>query len=708
MKTSLLSLFLLISPFIFSNQGGPDAFGYTWKDSNEPNGPAYSWFDISVIGSQLTGFGDDNFIGPKPLGGPFTYYWYTVDKCWIGSNGYISFQPGNLAANFPNIPNPTGVNDYITGLMADLNFLGTNNPGKVYYYTGTDTFCISFVSVPFWSPNPPYYTGSNTFQILLIRSDSSIVVNFQTISGMTQSNVRVGIENNIGNMGLQAASSLVPNNYTIKYYYPSSSALQITDAGAAWNNNANNGGMFLPALGSPFNLRSNIKNMGNTNIPGVTVDAKVRYLNNSVVVSNSANTNALNPGQDTTIVHSTALNPPSAATLKFITRVSGVTGDTIPVNDSITQEIVTVDTTQNTIRLSYTNNHLNPITGSISWNGGAGGVGMYFKPPTYPARVTATNFMLASNTTSQYAFYAKIYDDDGPAGTPGTLLDSVAVLSSQVSTMTVITVPVSSNIVIASGGVYVLWDMGGNGVAIATDNSIPISRHSYEVFANIWSTYRDYQTTDFFIGLDYMKATPEDVGVARFITPLNNATLSSPTQVRVWVKNFGTAPDNYFINVNYKLGMSGIPVTQAYSGPPIQPGDSVQFTFTQMLTPPFSGNDVLCAWTSKSSDVNNLNDTTCINVTLVGVEELEVLSGVQIYPNPNTGQFNILFKEGIPDNGRVDLLDLTGKIVRTIPIYKGAPGQIVSVTDEDFSEGFYLYRVSCGTKVSHGKFQIIK
>ena len=128
MKTSLLSLFLLISPFIFSNQGGPDAFGYTWKDSNEPNGPAYSWFDISVIGSQLTGFGDDNFIGPKPLGGPFTYYWYTVDKCWIGSNGYISFQPGNLAANFPNIPNPTGVNDYITGLMADLNFLGTNNP----------------------------------------------------------------------------------------------------------------------------------------------------------------------------------------------------------------------------------------------------------------------------------------------------------------------------------------------------------------------------------------------------------------------------------------------------------------------------------------------------------------------------------------------------------------------------------------------------
>src|SRR3989304_5714141 len=117
MKKILLALFTLTLLFstVKANQGGPDAFGYTWMDSNEPGGPNYAWWDISIIGSQLSGFGDDNFIGPKPLGGPFTYYWYQVDKCWIGSNGYISFGPGNIAAPFPTTVQSTGVNDFIGG-----------------------------------------------------------------------------------------------------------------------------------------------------------------------------------------------------------------------------------------------------------------------------------------------------------------------------------------------------------------------------------------------------------------------------------------------------------------------------------------------------------------------------------------------------------------------------------------------------------------
>jgi hypothetical protein len=706
----LFTLLLIACASIFNvsaNQGGPDAFGYTWMDSNEPGGPAYAWFDITQIGSQLSGFGDDNFIGPKPLGGPFTYYWYTVDKCWIGSNGYISFQPGNIAANFPAIPNPTGVNDYITGLMADLMFLGNNNPAKVYYYVSLDTFCMSYHNVPYWSPNFPGYTGSNTFQIILNRADSSITINFQSFSGISQSNVSVGIENSVGNMGLQPLTTLPPNqNYTIKYYYPANPP-SVTDGGAMWNNLSSNGGMFFASSGNPYTLKSNIKNTGNTTIGPVNVDAKVRQLNNTVVVGNTAVTGTLSPGQDTTISHTNQFNPPTPGTLRCVTTISGVTGDNIPVNDSIVQELVVVDTTTNLIRLCYTQLHTEPVSGSISWNGGSGGVGMYFKPPTYPARIMNTNFICTGTTTNQYTFYAKIYDDNGPSGTPGTLLDSVAVPTASIITFGVTTVPVGSNVVIGSGGFYVMWDMAGLNASIGQSLTPPFSRHSYETFSNIWSTYRDYQTTDFFIGVDYQKATPEDVGVCLITNPINNATISTPTTVSCWIKNFGTAPDNYFINVNYKLGLSGNTTTEPYTGVPIPAGDSVQFTFTTLLVPPYSAQDNLCVWTSKSTDVNTINDSTCINLTLVGISEPVQLTGIKVYPNPVTDLMQFEFSDALNEDVFIRVTDVLGRIVYEQSVNNISANSIMKMDMSGFSSGMYNYTIHSGNKIKTGKISKI-
>ena len=114
----------------FAGSGGPDAYGYTWKDSDEPGGPVYQWTDITTTGTFVSGLGDDNVVGPYILATNFNYYWYTVKKVWVGSNGYISFGNNNIAAAFPLIPTPGGGNDFVAGMMSDLTFSGAGNPGR--------------------------------------------------------------------------------------------------------------------------------------------------------------------------------------------------------------------------------------------------------------------------------------------------------------------------------------------------------------------------------------------------------------------------------------------------------------------------------------------------------------------------------------------------------------------------------------------------
>lgn len=73
--------------------GGPDQFGYTYLDSNDPGGPAYGWKDISATGTLASGWTsyDDGYAGPFPLGFTFNYYGQDYTEVYIGSNGYLSF-----------------------------------------------------------------------------------------------------------------------------------------------------------------------------------------------------------------------------------------------------------------------------------------------------------------------------------------------------------------------------------------------------------------------------------------------------------------------------------------------------------------------------------------------------------------------------------------------------------------------------------------
>jgi hypothetical protein len=243
-------------------------------------------------------------------------------------------------------------------------------------------------------------------------------------------------------------------------------------------------------------------------------------------------------------------------------------------------------------------------------------------------------------------------------------------------------------------------------VSIATDLTPPFSLQSYEVFSIYWSTYRDYQFTDFFIGCDYQKAFPEDVGVTSITSPLNNATIAGPNNVSCFIENYGNYPDNYNITVNYKLTNNPTIVSQPYTGALIQPGDSAYFTFSTQLTAPFTGTEQLLVWTSKPSDAILNNDTSSITVNLVGIDEYTPMNGVSIYPVPAKESVSFGFDNTLNETTTISISDVTGRVLYNQQFATIASGSVVTIDLAGFAAGSYYYTITSGEQSGNGKFII--
>ena len=336
---------LLCGSLVAQTSGGPDTYGYVWRDSNDPNGPTYSWIDITAdpTATLVTGLLDDNIRGPYTVGFPFRYYWYDVTTFRIGSNGYLGFGSQSVASPFPPIPAPTGIQNYIAALTSDLTFVDNANPpqpvpnAQCWYWTSADadSLIVSYLNVPFWDQVAPGYTGSNTFQIILTSVDSSITFQYQNQTGVSFGTVdfmTIGIENNSGNIGLQHSHDLYPpTTYAIKFYYPATVSLAINDASTVYNNNEETGGLFLSKNGGAFVMNTQIKNTGNQTLPQFNVFSRVVNNLNQAQASSTVSSSALAPGQTEDITFVPTFTPTVAGAFRYINDTQ-LPGDATPTN----------------------------------------------------------------------------------------------------------------------------------------------------------------------------------------------------------------------------------------------------------------------------------------------------------------------------------------------------------------------------------------
>jgi hypothetical protein len=513
--------------------GGPDAFGYKYLDSDTtaPGAPTYNWVSIKGVGTKVTGLGDDNCVGPFPIGFDFPYYWYKVSTCVVGSNGYITF--GDKSANargFRAVPSTNRPNNQLAPLLSDLDpSVGGSPNGSVWYWSnGTDSFIVEYDSIEFWSTG-----GNNTFQIILTKADSSITFQYKEQSGVpnlgwTDTCNQTGIENVSGAIGLNYLSGTTPAgnaihpDLAVRFFPPESTSLQVHDVGVRNAMNDRNGGVFA-IKDRPLSFWAVVKNFGNQPEAEYKAHFKVQRTNGAVLFSDSMTATASNPGETESLALASTWRPATNGVyvIKVITKM---TGDMLAANDTATLEL-RVLTLPGALTFDGTPND------GVSW-GDRGGLGSRFLPPVYPCSISAVRQYMTATSGTQNVLLA-IYDDDGPGEGPGAILFGDTVTATTTAGWDSVNLP--TPVVIADGAFFV----GGIGdsVSFGVDGTLPVSYQEWENVGGVWSPGRF--------------ATLHDASV--------EATISGPVGIAEWVNPTpAPAPARIDVSPNPFGGMTTI------------------------------------------------------------------------------------------------------------------------------------------------------
>jgi hypothetical protein len=180
------------NPPMLLGRGGPDAFGYEWVDSDEPDGPSYNWRDITGNGTQIPMQYDDQNLGPYDIGFDFEFYGVTFTQFFVCSNGWLSFTSmSGYYFNYP-LPDFNAPENMVAPWWDDLNGGGG---GEYWYRSDGNELVVSFINVPHL-----YNGGVYTFQAVL-RSSGNIIFNYDTMYPPLN-DATIGIQNGDYSIGL--------------------------------------------------------------------------------------------------------------------------------------------------------------------------------------------------------------------------------------------------------------------------------------------------------------------------------------------------------------------------------------------------------------------------------------------------------------------------------------------------------------------------
>jgi len=235
----------LVDPFsipITDSQGGPDDFGYMWKDSDENDGPTFDWFDeYGTILDTNTIIGEptnDGYFPGVEIPFSFPFYGESYDEIFINVNGFLTFQSGlqangswsNRALPSSDAPLPGETASMISPWWDDVTH---QIEGDIWVNTSLqDTVVITYDHVRSYTG-----TGHYTFQVLLI-STGKIIFQYDSMGDARLQSSTIGIQNSNATLGFTIADNqeYMHDDLAIMIWVPSVWLEVLDDSGVSGPN----------------------------------------------------------------------------------------------------------------------------------------------------------------------------------------------------------------------------------------------------------------------------------------------------------------------------------------------------------------------------------------------------------------------------------------------------------------------------------------
>jgi len=336
---------------------------------------------------------------------------------------------------------------------------------------------------------------------------------------------------------------------------------------------------------------------------------------------------------------------------------------------------------------------------------------MKFVPPAYPAEITLIRFYILTVGTPP-TFIARIFDDDGPGGSPNTMLfDQVVNLGSPNQWYSAQV----SGVVIPDGAFYVCWEMTGDGSSvIGLDSNAPISRNAME-YTGVWAGFRNAETRDVMI-----RAMVGQGQVPLPVIETSEDTLTFPVTfvgdssfLDLTISNTGTFGDLIIESITFP----GQPGNLVYNTVGFTPGMTIapgsDETISVKFTPP-----VAMTWQFDMTIVSNASNGTAL-VYCSGEGALSVgdthegtpvtFNLYQNIPNPFNPVTSIEYS--VPTAGKVELIvynSLGEQIARLVNGEVAAGYHKVEFDGSNLGSGIYFYRISANGFTQMKKMVLMK